>query len=376
MSFVGIENRIKSGETEYLLKTSNDILENHIQNALFKDGVIVNRQIKTYPNDNGNLNINELVKNTHIEHKAYIEHLIGFSENLPESMDNALWRDRLGMGFYYLDMLDEAEREFKKAIEYNTEYSQAYNHLGRTMIRIGRYNAAIGYFEIASKQRPEYADYYIDLSEAYLKAGRCTNAFESASKALNINVYFAKAYYNQALALLLNSINREDFDLAKDFQIKMKENLTKSFSINPSLKVKEFDKALDYLDQERYKEAFDILRDTPSTNGTREYSEKKLKTYLKLASSSGNLTLDEIREYISYLEKKLIEFSNYADLHNELGAAYTIYARLINVRASDHYKKALEVNPSYKKAMKNLKITENDDRGTELLLRAVLGTKE
>ena len=376
MAFVGIENRIKSGDNEYLLKSSNDVLGEKITSALFMDGNIINIIDYDYSENGNHTRVGDLVHDIHAGRKEYIERLIDFASNIPPSMDNSLWRDRLGLGFLGLNMLQEAEREFKKAIEHNSEYSVAYCHLGQTMIRMRRDSVAAGYFEIAVAGKPDYADFHLNLAEAYLKIGRCKDSVGAADRALEINVYFARAYYVRALGLLLNSANREDFELSKNCRENAKNDLLKAISINPGLKGEEFDRALDLLSQDRLKETYNILQVPPAADSSEELSRTKLETYIKLASSLDTVTEDEIREYICYLEKKQQENPHFADLHNELGAAYTVLARLINDKASEHYKNALDVNPSYEAALKNLKLTENEARGTELLLRAVLGSRD
>ncbi|MBD3170671.1 MAG: tetratricopeptide repeat protein [candidate division Zixibacteria bacterium] len=377
MAFVGVENRINSGDNEYLLKTANDIAESKIVSVLFNDGGIVNTIEKSY--ENGEMDtsvISEMVHGVHTERKSYIEMLIEFSGNLPEAMDNALWRDRIGRGFFELGMFPEAEEEFKKAVERNAKYANAYNNLGRTLMNLEKFNAAIGYYEVAVQLQPEYADYYVDLAEAYLKSGRCKDTVKACDIALKINVYYARAYYIRALGIILNSLNREDFELSKNYKENAKKDLNKAVSIDPTLKMGGFERALQLLDQERLREAFENIQVPHISNGFEEYSQKKLATYIKLASSFDSVKEEDIRRYISYLESRISENPHFADLHNELGAAYTVLARLINIRAAEHYRKALEVNPAFKKAQKNLKLTENDERGTELLLRAVLGTRD
>ena len=49
-----------------------------------------------------------------------------------------------------------------------------------------------------------------------------------------------------------------------------------------------------------------------------------------------------------------------------------IQGRNLLLRAKEEFKNALDINPKFEKADKNLKLVENDGRGFLILLRALL----
>jgi tetratricopeptide (TPR) repeat protein len=298
MNFVGIENRIRSGINEYLLKTSNDFTNNRIVSVLFKDGEVTNTFQIDYSENGNKGNVSNLVNEVHNDRREYIEQLLHFSSKIIPSMNNALWRDRLGIGFYSLNMNDEAILEFKKAIKLDPEYSIAYNHLGRSLISENKTNLSVEYFEIAAKQKPDYADFQQDLADSYLRVKRCRDAYDSASGALKINVYFARAYYTRAKALLLNSIKKEDYELSKNFLERVKEDLSKAVSIDPSLKNENYKKAWELLSKEGFPQAYELLEEFQIIDNIDEVSLRKLATHLKFMTSFENVSEEEIRETI------------------------------------------------------------------------------
>jgi tetratricopeptide (TPR) repeat protein len=94
--------------------------------------------------------------------------------------------------------------------------------------------------------------------------------------------------------------------------------------------------------------------------------------YLKFMYGGKNLDAEVVRKY----EEKLIEASkvhpNYADVWNNLGIVHLIQCRNLFLQALTEFDKALEINPSFGKAMKNKKLVENDGKEFLILLRAIL----
>jgi len=79
-----------------------------------------------------------------------------------------------------------------------------------------------------------------------------------------------------------------------------------------------------------------------------------------------------IASYLDELRREIERHPDYADLHNNLGIAYLIMCRNLFLKALEEFREALRINPTYKKAKKNLKLSENDGKGFLILLRAIL----
>ncbi len=376
MEFIGFETCIKAKENEYHLKTASDIQQNQLNSVMIKNGMVqtVNESI---PLDGTvEADIKGETRRVHNERVEIIYLLSEFSQNMPLSVDNAVWRDRLGMGFFNSGMYEEAIGEFQKAVNRDPLYSQALNHLGKSYFNSGDCRRAIEYLELAVKQKPDFADFHLDLAEAYLKVGRCEDSFTSAERALIINSFYGRAYYLRALALLMKAVYLDNTEPEEGLTQRIQNDISSAVSIDSSLKPEEYETAWQRLENGDYKDALAILESNAKMPGSQKFSTAKLKTYIKLAMSLDKLSYDEVFDYIAYLEEKLDKNPQFADLHYELGAAHSILGNIFASRASKYYKRALEVNPNFSKARSSLKITENFDQGTESLLKTILNSRD
>lgn len=63
---------------------------------------------------------------------------------------------------------------------------------------------------------------------------------------------------------------------------------------------------------------------------------------------------------------------HYADIHHELAIAYTLLGSFIHRKAVEEYESALEINPEFERAKRNLKLAENEIKGFEVLVKAIM----
>lgn len=99
-----------------------------------------------------------------------------------------------GMGFIYFfkkGMHEEGISNMKKAIEYDSDYIDAYVTLGRMYYEVGNYRGAISEYEGAISKYPKkakvVATYYSNIGLSYLALGENERAAESFEQALKIN---------------------------------------------------------------------------------------------------------------------------------------------------------------------------------------------
>jgi len=91
--------------------------------------------------------------------------------------------DFLGIiGFY-----EEAEYEFKKALEIYPSFSQAHNNLGMIYFIKGRYDEAMQEFKEAIRINPRFSQAYYNLGRIYERRGEKRKAMDAWKKALDIN---------------------------------------------------------------------------------------------------------------------------------------------------------------------------------------------
>jgi len=104
---------------------------------------------------------------------------------------------RLGLAYEALAKADEAETEYKKAVEGYKKYfgnnednekdAEAHYNLGQTYAALHQYSDAIREFKQATKIRSDDADIYYDLGMAHTKLAQYTEAANAFSKSLEID---------------------------------------------------------------------------------------------------------------------------------------------------------------------------------------------
>jgi len=100
--------------------------------------------------------------------------------------------------------------------------------------------------------------------------------------------------------------------------------------------------------QKKFKESIDHFRKALSINP--QYKEAKVN----LAKSL--FAVQELKESEQILDELLIENPSYSDLHNLMAEIYMCTDR--NEKAREHLEKAIEINPTYERAQRNLKKIE------------------
>ena len=104
---------------------------------------------------------------------------------------------RLGLAYEALTKADEAESEYKKAVEGYKKYfgnneendkdAEAHYNLGQTYAALHQYSDAIREFKQATKVRSDDADIYYDLGMAHTKLAQYSEAASAFSKSLEID---------------------------------------------------------------------------------------------------------------------------------------------------------------------------------------------
>ena len=98
------------------------------------------------------------------------------------------------MGYEALGKSEEAEAEYKKAVETYKKYladheddPEAHYNLGQTYAGLGQYSEAIREYRLATKLKEDDADIYYDLGVAHTKLAQYDAAAVAFSKSLDID---------------------------------------------------------------------------------------------------------------------------------------------------------------------------------------------
>ena len=89
--------------------------------------------------------------------------------------------------------------EIKKSIDAVAE-TEAYESVGASFLKEGKYDKAIQCYEKAIELNPQDYEAYNDMGIAYMNSGSYEMAIESFEKTLSINPKLAKPYFNLSIA--------------------------------------------------------------------------------------------------------------------------------------------------------------------------------
>jgi tetratricopeptide (TPR) repeat protein len=129
-----------------------------------------------------------------IEDTNNIEYLIKLSEGDFKNDWSVFWI----LGSVYSDKkeYDKAIVSYKKAIEINPKYDDAYNNMGYSYEKKGEYDKAIASYKKAIEINPENDKAYYNMGVAYYWLKEFNKTIECYSKALEINPNNSLSYTN------------------------------------------------------------------------------------------------------------------------------------------------------------------------------------
>jgi len=369
MQNFSINSTINFGSREYQLRTSNNGQQNKIICSLFRNGEFINSKEMKY-NEKNDKKLSELIKEFHQKRKREIERFFDLSEKFKEENNSEL-QNMLGLIFARNNMHLEAIREFGSVINQNPSDSWAYDNLGKALLSIKKYDAALTAFQQAINLNPNYADLYNNCGLAYLELGDCKTAVEQFDKAIELNSYYAEAYFNRALAIILNQVTRNNFELTQNYVQEVTRSLEKACLIQPSYQNQYYHKGIEYLKADEPKKALEELKFAKFkvTQFFQRYD--KYEYYLKLFFLDDSDQFERIWNYIKFLQSLIKKYPNHADIYNDLGLAYCMLRNYINEKAIDSFRNALKINPNFEKAQRNYKLSSYERTGAELFLKAL-----
>lgn len=134
----------------------------------------------------------------HNDHDA--EAVLAFQEAVRLDPNLAEAHFRLGLGYESLGKREEAESQYKKAVEAykkyfeeNREDPEAHYALGQTYANLGQYSEAIREYREATKLKTDDPDIYYDLGVAHTKLAQYDAAAAAFSKSLEIDPNYYRA---------------------------------------------------------------------------------------------------------------------------------------------------------------------------------------
>ncbi len=356
MESYSLNSRIIEDQKEFLVQTSNDTRQGVINSSVFVDGELLDTAVFPHADHVSEEQMLQLVKSTHGEKKAELEYLLkSFQEIMHQGQPKMMYH--FGTALYYKRMYVEARRLFQTAVKLNNEYHEAWFYLSQTELALKNLDDATIAGNKAADMRPKFADYRNNLGEVYLAAGSCKRAAMEFKEAATLNVYYADAYFNLALAYILNGVNKEDFEMASELPDKCLDLINKSILIYPEFEGGRFEEAMALLKKGDYKNAYNLFSLVREAK-TEKIRHQKAAHFNRFLIYTDWLSEKSISERIEFLEAEIDKNPNYVDLYYELGLCLLHQARFSWKKGSEYFRKALTINGNLRKAQRGLELAE------------------
>lgn len=232
-----------------------------------------------------------------------------------------------------LGNLDSAVKNFKKAIEINSDNSKAYYNLAGTFFELGKLDESIKSYELSLSIDPNYAEAHNNLGNVFRQLGQFDDAYNCYKKASELDQSYAEAFYSASL--VLQSLGRyENMIEYLEKLLVLKPNFFEGYN-NLGIAFKEiglYSKAIS-----AYLKALEIKSD-----------------YFEALNNLGNAykNNNELEKAIESYQKALLISPDYPTLHNNLGNALKEFGEV--EMAIQCFKKAIEINPEFPDSHNNL----------------------
>ena len=364
-------SEVLSSGTKYYVQSSLLPSQRLVVTSLFHEGSLLTRQNSSYDGTVNGEALRSLVRRLHDEYRVRLSSLLDLRERLKKDVD-AKAHLRLGEALYRQRLYREAMAEVIRSIKLGLEDAGAYSILGNCLLALGDSEKAMRAFQKGLELAPGYADLHNDLGVAHLKLERCKEAAASFERALECNRYYQTALLNLAIALSQNVVLKQDYDLSKDLRQRLRRLLELNLQLKPQLEGDDFRAAMNALDTEHYELVYEKLTAIKRDLDTIASNDLSLELYLILKFRAEELSEEDIDALLERLKIALESNPGYADIQNDMGVLYAAKCKIFIDKAHESFRQALQMNPAFRKAEKNLKLSGNDRQGIHFLLKALL----
>lgn len=335
-------SRLTEKTGEYLIETTNDLVQARVETSVFVDGILTDYAYKGYHADMDEEALLRLVKQSHRLKKEEVERLLNLYSRIVESGEPGPML-QLGIAFHYRGFLNEAEGLLSGVTLLEKDHHKALNYLGRTYLMQGQVKKSIEACSAAVEMRPTFSDYQFHLGEALLADSQCEKAIQAYGQATAGNLYYADAHFSSGLAYILDLLVNPGLGKATENGRKAVEFFKKSALINEEFRSALFNDGLALIKQEQFRKAFDSLHQL-SLDKRRKARHRSAAVNMKPTMFPELLTIEILSERITYLEGQLEKNPSYLDLHKELALSQLHLARLWWQNGAERYRKIYEIN--------------------------------
>jgi tetratricopeptide (TPR) repeat protein len=374
---ISFNSTLKVREKTLQVQTSFFEAKRKIASSIFDGGQLIDKRDSIIKDEDVQEEIlRKKVKQFHELILSDLRLLFSLADKVGET-NNVDLAIKLGQLFFERGLYDEAIELFSAARKIDAAAKNLEYFLGLCYYEKKDFNTALNYFQQETNRSKDYPDLRLVLAKTYWELKDPVSSFKSLDEAIRLNSSYDMAFFYYGL-YLLSSIQTfpKHAELPPPIERikKATEHLRKAASLSSQVV------------QDRMQLGFENLQIKNNLEEAVSHFEKAIEQkkhhlssdlpdnefYIKFMFAKLETDSESLSYYIDKLEQSVSFNPDFADHRRSLGLAYMVKAWQYFVRAVKELRKTVEINPSFDKAKRNLKLLENEVRGLLLLLRAIL----
>ena len=381
MEGFGCQDTIQIGDRNFRIHTGCDTNKNKALAEVFEDGNFLFNVTKSYQiRQNNDKPIDEIyLKKAVFElHKQLVEEvtlLFQINEKITK-LNQYLLHLRLGRVFMAKGFYQEAINNFKRVIQINPNFSQAYKLLGTVYVKVNEYKNALRIFSTVLEQESEYPDILNARSILYIHMGNYEAAKNDLQKAIKLKPDLLECNFNMGVLLFLSTVaespHDENFVLPARIirSINDLKNLDHYNDVNWK---NEFEQTLDRIEHGSKNEIIQALYNLQiKMIGSNDLNIDMDMFFLRFMYGGKELTRKDINMYERIIRTGSKNYEGFAEYWNDIAIIHLIQCRDSFVKAIDDFETSLKTNSKNEEANDALELIKRGKKGFLILLRAVL----
>lgn len=381
MEGFGCQDTIKIGDRNFRIHTGCDTNKNKALAEVFEDGNFLFNVTKSYQiRQNNDKPIDEtyLKKAVLKLHEQLVEEitlLFQINEKILK-LNQYIAHLRLGRVFMAKGFYQESINNFKRVIQLNPNFSQAYKLLGTAYLKINEYKNALRIFSTVLEQESEYPDILNARGILYIHMGNYEAAKNDLQRAIQLKPDLLECNFNMGVLLFLSTIAESPHDdnvVLPARIVRSIKDLKNLDQYNDFDWKNEFEQTLNKIDSGSKNEIIQALYDLQiKMIGSNDLNADMDMFFLRFMYGGKELTRDDINVYERIISRESKNYEGFAEYWNDLAIMHLIQCRDSFVKAINDFETSLKINPNYGEANDALELIKRGKKGFLILLRAVL----
>jgi len=372
----GLNSEIRVGKRKLHLQTSYAAESRKVSVSVFDEGRLVDKRETILDEHARQEQVRDDVQHFHDLVHSDLELLFFVANKVRVSNQPAALKKMANLflekGFY-----EEAVEHFGLTLKSDAGQHDCYFSLSRACFQMGKYQSALENLLVALEHTPDYPDIHLLLGKTYWQMNRPILAIAAFKKAIQLNDSYHQAHFTLGLCLIQSAVRDPRQTELEPPIIRVKkgaEHLRRAMALSADYQRKVMQAGFEKLEGNKNLEAaiaeFEKAYTPPAHAAKSAIADGEF--YVKFMFAGLGKDNRTLNHYIKTIEKTVAQNPHYADLHRSLGTAYLINGWHYFIKATEEFREAIKINPSFEKAKKSLKLLENDSRGFLILLRAIL----